>query len=115
MRERIKDVTRLYHIRKSIDNVLEFMDGKTYDSLVKDKLLFYGVVKNIEIIGEASNMLTKEFREGHAEMPWQDIIDMRHVLVHGYYTVSPRFIWDTYTNDLLPLREYVVRCFDEME
>ncbi|MBP3512548.1 MAG: DUF86 domain-containing protein [Prevotella sp.] len=115
MRERIKDVTRLYHIRKSIDNVLEFMDGKTYDSLMTDKLLFYGVVKNIEIIGEASNMLTKEFRDRHAEQPWQDIIDMRHVLVHGYYTVSPRFIWDTYTNDLLPLRESIARYIAEIE
>ncbi len=91
------------------------MDGKTYDSLITDKLLFYGVVKNIEIIGEASNMLTKEFRDGHTEQPWQDIIDMRHVLVHGYYTVSPRFIWDTYTNDLQPLRDSVSRYITELE
>lgn len=115
MRERIKDIARLYHIIKSIDNVFEFMEGKTHESLVTDKLLFFGVVKNIEIIGEAANMLTKEFRALHPETPWQDIIDMRHVLVHGYYTASPRFIWDTYKNDLMPLRQSVARYISEIE
>ena len=47
MREKIKDYDRLLHIHESIDNVFEFMEGKTIDDLTKDKLLFYGVVKNM--------------------------------------------------------------------
>ena len=44
MREKIKDYDRLLHIQESIDNVFEFMEGKTIDDLAKDKLLFFGVV-----------------------------------------------------------------------
>lgn len=44
MRERIKDYDRLLHIKESIDNVFEFMNGKTLNDLAHDKLLFYGVV-----------------------------------------------------------------------
>ena len=44
MREKIKDDDRLLHIQESIDNVFEFMEGKTIDDLAKDKLLFFGVV-----------------------------------------------------------------------
>ena len=44
MREKIKDYDRLLHIQESIDNVFEFMEGKTIDELEKDKLLFFGVV-----------------------------------------------------------------------
>ena len=44
MREKIKDYDRLIHIQESIDNVFEFMEGKTIDDLAKDKLLFFGVV-----------------------------------------------------------------------
>ena len=51
MREKIKDFDRLLHIKESIDNVFEFMEGKTVNDLANDKLLFYGVVKNVEIIG----------------------------------------------------------------
>ena len=61
MRERIKDYDRLLHIREAIANVYEFMEGKNVNDLANDKLLFYGVIKNIEIIGEAAYMLTKEF------------------------------------------------------
>ena len=104
MRERIKDYDRLLHIREAIANVYEFMEGKNVNDLVNDKLLFYGVVKNVEIIGEAAYMLTKEFIELHPLTPWIDIIGMRHVLVHGYYTASPLLMWDTYKNDLDVLR-----------
>jgi len=107
MREKVKDIDRLYHIREAISNIKEFMQGQTYESLQSNKLLFFGVVKNIEIIGEASYMLTHDFRELHAETPWQAIIDMRHVLVHGYYTAKPLFIWDTYRNDLDSLSESI--------
>ena len=107
MRETIKDFDRLLHIKESIDNVFEFMEGKTVNDLSNDKLLFYGVVKNVEIIGEAAYMLTKEFIASHPETPWIDIIGMRHILVHGYYTASPLFIWDTYKNDLDVLKQQI--------
>ena len=92
MRERIKDYDRLLHIMEAIANVFEFMEGKTVDDLTNDKLLFYGVVKNVEIIGEAAYMLTNEIKDQHPATPRIDIVGMRHVLVHGYYTASPLFI-----------------------
>lgn len=107
MRERIKDYDRLLHIMEAIDNIFEFMEGKTVNDLANNKLLFFGVVKNIEIIGEASYMLTKDFIGKHPATPWADIIGMRHVLVHGYYTASPTFVWDTYKYDLDILRQQV--------
>ena len=114
MREKIKDFDRLLHIKESIDNVFEFMEGKTVNDLSNDKLLFYGVVKNVEIIGEAAYMLTKEFIASHPETPWIDIIGMRHVLVHGYYTASPLFIWDTYKNDLGLLKQQIEVYISEL-
>ena len=114
MRETIKEFDRLLHIKESIDNVFEFMEGKTINDLANDKLLFYGVVKNVEIIGEAAYMLTKEFIASHPETPWIDIIGMRHVLVHGYYTASPLFIWDTYKNDLDVLKQQIEVYISEL-
>lgn len=115
MREKIKDYDRLLHIHESIDNVFEFMEGKTIDDLTKDKLLFYGVVKNVEIIGEAAYMLTKDFISNHPDTPWIDIIGMRHVLVHGYYTASPLFIGDTYKNDLGLLKSQIESYISEFK
>lgn len=52
-------------------------------------------------------MLTNEFREGHSQTAWRDIIAMRHVLVHGYYQVSTKQVWKVIQEDLPPLKEQV--------
>ena len=82
-------------------------DGKTFEDMTNNRMCFHAVVYNIMIIGEAANMLTKEFRDENQDTPWRDIIDMRNVLVHGYYIASPKFVWDTYVNDLPILKQQV--------
>lgn len=113
MKERIKDNDRLQHILECIDNVLSFLKDKTFDDMVNDHMCFHAVIYNIMIIGEAANMLTKEFRDENPETPWRDIIDMRNVLVHGYYIASPKFVWETYTNDLIPLKEQILQYLEK--
>lgn len=107
MREQSKDRDRLQHILECIDNVFLFLDGKAFEDMTNDRMCFHAVVYNIMIIGEAANMLTKEFRDKYQATPWRDIIDMRNVLVHGYYIASPKFVWDTYINDLPILKQQV--------
>ena len=72
-----------------------------------DKLRYYGIVKNIEIIGEATYKLTRAFCNQHPETPWEFIAKMRHVLVHDYYQIEPREVWKVIRDDLQPLREQV--------
>lgn len=115
MRERVRDIERLRHINECIGHVMNFLEGKSFEEMRSDMMCFHAVVYNIMIIGEAANMLTKDFRLEHPEVPWRDIIDMRNVLVHGYYTVSPQFVWETYTNDLVYLKERVEICIKELE
>lgn len=107
MREQSKDKDRLQHILECIDNVFQFLDGKTFEDMTNNRMCFHAVVYNIMIIGEAANMLTKEFRDENQDTPWRDIIDMRNVLVHGYYIASPKFVWDTYVIDLPILKQQV--------
>lgn len=61
MRESERDPLRIEHMKEAISRVNEYMEGKTYDDLKENSMLFYAVVKNIEIIGEAAYKLTKEF------------------------------------------------------
>ena len=115
MRESLRDIDRLQHIRERIDNVMSFLEGKNFEDMKSNVMCYHAVVHNIMIIGEAANLLTKDFRDRHSEVPWRDIIDMRNVLVHGYYTTSPIFIWETYTNDLPILLQQVTQYINEIE
>ena len=114
MREAIRDIDRLRHIEESIKHVMDFLEGKTYEEMKSDVMCYHAVVYNIMIIGEAANLLTKDFREKHPEVPWRDIVDMRNVLVHGYFTTSALFIWETYTKDLPILSQQVKKYIKEL-
>ncbi|MBR5735496.1 MAG: DUF86 domain-containing protein [Bacteroidales bacterium] len=107
MRERERDNGRLQDIIQAIDNIMSFTDGLSLEELSTDKLRYYAVVKNVEIIGEAANMLTSEFREMHSDIPWKDIVGMRNVLVHGYAAILPEILWETALIDVPMLKERI--------
>ena len=115
MRENVRDRDRLEHIVEAITNILDFADGKTKEELEADKLRYYGIVKNIEIIGEASFKLTRAFCNQHPETPWEFIAKMRHVLIHDYYQIEPREVWKVIQDDLHPLRDQVAHYLAETD
>ena len=113
MREKVKDKGRLEHILSAIERVERFAAGKSLEDIRQDELTYFAVVKCIEIVGEASHMLSIEFRESHPQTAWRDIIAMRHVLVHGYYQVSAKQIWKVINEDLPPLKEQISAYYNE--
>ena len=115
MREHRRDRGRLEDILKFARNVENIVSGITYDEFVSDIRTYYSVMKNVEVIGEAANMLTHHFREVHNELPWRPIINMRNVLVHGYAQISDADLWQTATSDIQPLRQQVERYLDEID
>lgn len=104
MRERINDKDRLQHILDAIDVLQSGAQRYSLEQIEKDSILYFGFVKQVEIIGEAVYMLTKEFRESHPDIEWDAIEGMRHVLVHGYYEISPDKVWNVIEKDLPILR-----------
>ena len=96
-------------------NVTNLIEGYTLEELVADKRTYYSVMKNIEVVGEAAYMLTKAFKKSHPEIPWKIIQGMRHVLVHDYANVVSATLYDTAVNDMIPLRQQVLRYLAETD
>lgn len=82
MREQRRDKEWLEHILSAIERVRRYTQGKTYEDLVADDMMYYAVVKNIEIIGEAANMVTSDFQDAHPDTPWKKIKGMRNYIIH---------------------------------
>ena len=107
MREPLRDKERLEHILSAIDRIQRYTIGKTYQDLVADDMMYYAVVKNIEIIGEAANMLTTAFQQAHTETPWKMVKGMRNYIVHEYFQIDDIVVWDVIKNNLPELREQI--------
>jgi len=112
MRDKIRDKGRLEHILESIDYIIEFISEIEFENFLKNKMLQFAVVKNLEIIGEASYKLTNDFRENHPEIEWKKIIAMRHILVHGYYDTDETIVWNT-AKSLIAFRDRIRMLYEK--
>ncbi len=70
------------------------------DRFRTDEVLQNAVLRLIQIIGEAARKVSPEFRGLHPEIPWQEIVGMRHLLVHEYFRIIPEKIWEVVERDL---------------
>lgn len=114
MREHIRDKERLLHINEAIKRIIEDTSSHL-DDIKEGSLEYYGMVKLLEIIGEAVYKLTSDFKDNHKDTPWREIERMRHVLVHGYYTISFAFIKETIKRDIPILGAQIKMYLSEMD
>jgi uncharacterized protein with HEPN domain len=77
-----------------------FARGRTRKDLDCDRLLALALVKCVEIVGEAASQVSAEARAEAPLVPWQDIINMRHRLVHAYFDINRDILWSTVREDL---------------
>lgn len=89
--------------------------GVDYDAFRTNTEKTLAVVRCLEVIGEASTNVPSEVRDGHPAVPWSRVIGMRNIVIHGYFGVDLRVIWDTVADDLPPLREAVARMLADIE
>ncbi|MEW5723373.1 MAG: HepT-like ribonuclease domain-containing protein [Thermodesulfobacteriota bacterium] len=84
-------------------SALAEIEGKGLTALSSDHVRTLGLVKCLEIVGEAAGRLSPEFRARYAGIPWSRIIGMRNRLVHAYFEIDYEQVWKTLTEDLPPL------------
>ena len=113
MRDALKDIGRIQHMHEMAVLLETEKDKLSIEAIIKDRVLFYGLSKMIEIIGEAAYMITKDYKQEHLELPWRQIEGMRHILVHGYFSISPEVLWDVIQNGIPVLRPILERYLDE--
>lgn len=115
MRELVRDRGRLEDIVEYSNNVLKITESVTFEEFSSNILVYYSTMKNVEIVGEAAYMLTKEFKASHAEIPWKQVEGMRHVLVHGYSQVLPQILWATARESIPQIKRQAEAYLSEID
>ncbi|KAF0134125.1 MAG: Nucleotidyltransferase [Candidatus Saganbacteria bacterium] len=102
------DRVYLKHITEAIDKVKRYISGNSFESFCNNDMLLDAVVRELEIIGEAANNISKEFQEKNPELPWILIIGMRNRLIHEYFGVNKKIVWETCQTDLKQLEKLLL-------
>jgi uncharacterized protein with HEPN domain len=103
---------RLSDIVLSIDKIGRFLNGKTFDDFMSDALVPDAVVRNLEIISEASRHLGEELKSQMPEVPWRKVADMGNWLRHAYEKTEDKILWETIEDGLPPLAAAARRFLD---
>lgn len=94
---------RIEDILESIEKIQRYTKGMSFEDFVTNELVFDAVVRNISIIGEASNYIPASIQEQYPDVPWGEMRGIRNVLVHEYFGVSDTILWHTINYNLPPL------------
>ncbi len=93
------------HILRSINNILEYTNGINKKDFLKNNLVQDAVIRNFEIIGEATKKVSDVYKQTHIEIPWKEMSGMRNKLIHDYIGVDIAVVWKTIKEDLPPLKK----------
>ncbi|MBI2103647.1 DUF86 domain-containing protein [Candidatus Woesebacteria bacterium] len=102
-----RDIVYLRHILLAIEKINEYVSRGGKGLYDKDTAIQDAIIKQIEIVGEASRKISKEFKGNHSEIPWRLVSGMRDKLVHDYMGVDLEAVWKTAVEDIPELERIV--------
>jgi len=98
--KRPDDVARVRHALDAARKIVESTAGWKREDLDPESLTTLGLIRLLEVVGEAAGAVTPETQKAHPEIPWRSMSGLRNRLVHGYFDVNLDVVWDTIRNDL---------------
>jgi uncharacterized protein with HEPN domain len=98
-----RDDACLLDILLASRKIRQFTQGVTWQRFQADELMQHGIMRLVQIIGEAARKISPELKQAHPEVPWQQIIGMRHRLVHEYFRIIAAQVWRVVQEDIPPL------------
>jgi uncharacterized protein with HEPN domain len=99
----LRDREYMLDILEAAKLAIAYVDKKTKEDFLDDFLCQDAVIRRLEIIGEAARRISEETKSTFPDLPWNDMINMRNVMIHEYDDVDLVIVWETIKNDLSPL------------
>ncbi len=101
------DIDLLEDILMCMKKIQAYIDGLTYNQFSNDLKSQDAIIRNIEIIGEATRHLSDAIRTKYKHIPWKEIAGTRDHLIHGYFGVNIDIVWEIATIDIPKLKAQI--------
>jgi uncharacterized protein with HEPN domain len=107
MQSELGDKIRLQHILDAIAEIQKYLVTVEFSVFLENSMMRFACIKQMEIIGEASNHLSAELKSKFSNIEWAQIVGMRNVFAHEYFGIDSSIVWEIIKNDIPELKEKV--------
>jgi len=115
MQDRLGDKIRLMHIIDAINEIDSYTKDVDLDHFCKNSMMFNATLRQLEIIGEASNRLSAEIVNNNSSVSWARIIGLRNLVIHEYFGVDEYTIWNIIKINLPDLKQKIGIILSEIK
>jgi uncharacterized protein with HEPN domain len=105
----------LKDILEAIRKIKKYTRNLTFEELTKDELVLDGVVRNLEIIGEAVKQIPAEIKNKNPDIEWKKIAGLRDILTHAYFGIDEAIVWDVIKNKIPELKNKISKIISEID
>jgi uncharacterized protein with HEPN domain len=114
MRSKLGDFARLQHISDAIIEIESYVGTIDFNGFSGNSMMVFACIKQLEIIGEASNHLSDDIKAQYDSLEWRQIIGLRNIFVHEYFGVDNHIVWDVIQNDLPHFKHSIELILEEL-
>jgi uncharacterized protein with HEPN domain len=114
MKPELGDKQRIIHILEAINLIEEFLRNKNFEEFKISKLHQSAVERQLEIIGEASAMISETIKESYPDVDWKPIKSFRNIIAHEYFGVSFQILWGVVEKELPILKFQMLKIQNEI-
>jgi uncharacterized protein with HEPN domain len=115
MRGRLGDKVRLQHIIDAIQEIEGYLIDADFSKFMENSMMRFACIKQMEIIGEASNHVSEDTKAKFTIVEWTQIVGMRNVFVHEYFGVDSSLVWEIIKSDLPDLKDKIIEILKSIE
>lgn len=115
MRSKHGDKIRLQHILDAILEIESYIVDTDFNDFLNSSMMRFACIKQMEIIGEASNHISDEVKSQFSTIEWGQIIGMRNVFVHEYFGIDTNIVWEIIKSDIPDLKQKVLAVLGSID
>lgn len=103
----------LQDMLEAVEKIEGYLEGISFQQFTEDDMRRDAVLRNLEIVGEATKNLPPTLREKYSAMDWRKVAGLRDIVIHAYFKIDNNIVWDIVQNKLPELRRYVALILEQ--
>jgi uncharacterized protein with HEPN domain len=102
-------------INSALEKIEEYTRGIDFNAFTQDRKTIDAVIRNFEILGEATKQIPESIKSKYSEVPWKEMAGMRDKLVHAYFGIDAAVLWETITKRIPDLKSQIQEIIKDLE